>query len=121
MTRSKFSWKSLEDFKYTKPRGQSSTDNKDFQRTLAAFEALGMKKHLEDIQRLLSAILNLGNIEFSNGCEISNLDQLKITAEYLGLDKTTLQSILTSKTLSAGGSTYLYPCLDEVAHERIFF
>ena len=80
-----------------------------------------MKKHLEDIQRLLSAILNLGNIEFSNGCEISNLDQLKITAEYLGLDKTTLQSILTSKTLSAGGSTYLYPCLDEVAHERIFF
>ena len=39
---------------YTKSRGQSSTDNKDFQRTLAAFEALGTKKHLEDIQRLLS-------------------------------------------------------------------
>jgi len=109
--RSKFSWKSLEDFTYTKSRGNnSSVDNNaaEYQRTLAAFEALGLKKNLEDVQRLLSAILNLGNIEFKDskpGCEISNLDQLKITAEYLGVSKTTLNNILTSKTLSAGGST----------------
>ena len=48
--RSKFSWKSLEDFKYTKSRGQSSTDDKNFQRTwFLVFENITLSMYLNPL------------------------------------------------------------------------
>jgi len=66
-----------------------------------------MSINMDDVKRLLAGILNLGNIQFSGGKEavVENNEQLKVTAEYLGVRKDDLGKALTSKTVSAGATS----------------
>ena len=79
--------------------------------TVDALEALGLKQYQDDIYRLLAAILNLGNVGFAaseddaDRAVVLNPDQLKITSEYLGVDRAQLETALVTKTLLAAGGS----------------
>ncbi|KAK4536939.1 hypothetical protein CDCA_CDCA10G2964 [Cyanidium caldarium] len=84
-----------------------------YHEVLAAMQALELP--VEDIMRLLLAILLLGNIEFGSddgdgsdldGCYVRRLDVAAQVAELLEVDLTRLEEALVSRTISVRGEHF---------------
>ena len=96
---------------YRLPADQSTTDEFSFNGLKAAFTTLGFKpRHIEMIYKLLSAILLLGNVHFSDGVQdsLTRQDSVTISPEsrpafsnictLLGLQEDDLERALVNKT-----------------------
>lgn len=90
-------------------------DAADFRGTRRAMDAAGISAEEQmEVFRVLSGILNLGNIEYTDNAgraDIRDRKYLQIAAEMLGIDVEALKKNLLSKTVEAGGrsSTYNSP------------
>lgn len=61
---------------------------------------------------VLSAVLHLGDVRFESageGSKVSNVDEVKIISELLGVDSAQLQLLLTNKRLNIRGQITQVP------------
>ncbi|CAG8672634.1 21629_t:CDS:2, partial [Dentiscutata erythropus] len=86
---------------------RSSIDDVDnFNELKQALKSLGFhKKHVAQMFQLLASILHLGNLQFIQDANknkeaaiVKNLDVLSLVADFLGVDATSLENVLTYKT-----------------------
>ena len=94
-------------------------DVKEFDDVMKSFELFGFKENdLQDLFRILGFILNLGNAEYKDnkeGCEITNKDTVKTSAELLGVGYDELMKNCTTKTIAIAGKETSSPLKKEAA------
>ncbi|CAE6372477.1 unnamed protein product [Rhizoctonia solani] len=89
--------------------GMSAGGNEDwarFEQFKMAMKHVGMsKRHIAQSCQLVAAILHLGNLEFTrdrarneDAAVVRNTDVLELTAEFLGLQPSALESVLSYRT-----------------------
>jgi myosin-1 len=103
---------------YLKRSGCSKVDTiddvKDFRAVQLALKTLTFPDNtVQEMWRVLAAILHLGNVNFAESqgvetgqvsCQISNPDEIEVIANLLNCDRTTLSRALTSRSISTGVS-----------------
>jgi len=88
-------------------RSIQATDEAKFKELTAAMKTVGIGRSAQSqIFQLLTAILQLGNLQFIDSgdmahepCQIKNLDLLESIAETLGIHPRNLETVLTYKTM----------------------
>jgi len=88
-------------------RALQATDEAKFRELTNAMKTVGIGRSAQNqIFQLLTAILQLGNLQFIDSgdmtqepCQIKNLDLLEIIAETLGIHPRNLETVLTYKTM----------------------
>nr|CAB3264159.1 unconventional myosin-VI [Phallusia mammillata] len=89
-------------------------DYKDFSRISNSMKEMGISDgDIMEIFQVVAGVLHLGNITFedaggsSGGCMVSDSsrESVKITAELLGLDPTSLTEALTTRSMRSAGET----------------
>jgi myosin heavy subunit len=80
-----------------------------FKRVISSFLTLGYaRKDIDEMMELLTAILHMGNIEFTNEdasqCSESTKQHVEIVADCFGLDATQLQDEIVKERIMMGGS-----------------
>lgn len=98
-------------------------DKRDLKEIMEAFKQLGIAEdEVTDMLRIVSAVLNLGNIVFrgETDVQIENMDQLEVVASLLEVDSEALNSALTIRMLQSGGrkSAYTIPLNAQQAIEN---
>ncbi|KAL6607420.1 chitin synthase-domain-containing protein [Neocallimastix sp. 'constans'] len=88
-------------------RSLQADDENKFKELTAAMKTVGIGRSAQNqIFQLLTAILQLGNLQFIDSgdmtqepCQIKNLDVLEVIAETLGIHPRNLETVLTYKTM----------------------
>jgi len=88
-------------------RSIQNTDEAKFKELTSAMKTVGIGRSAQNqIFQLLTAILQLGNLQFIDSgdmaqepCQIKNLDLLEVIAETLGIHPRNLETVLTYKTM----------------------
>ncbi|XP_044294397.1 unconventional myosin-X-like [Varanus komodoensis] len=93
-------------------------DNEMFSKVMTALEVMGFSsEEIRDIFKLLSGILQLGNIEFmtAGGAQIATNAVLNNVSELLGLDTFQLSEVLTQRSMFLRGEEISSPLTVEQA------
>jgi len=81
-------------------------DARNFEALKEDLKSIGVGSRQQyQIFKLLSAILNLGNVQFvdgDDGCRVRNASQLCLVADLLGVESFALEQVLLSKTVLMG-------------------
>ncbi|XP_034289703.1 unconventional myosin-X-like isoform X4 [Pantherophis guttatus] len=93
-------------------------DREMFSKVMTAFEVMGFSsEEIRDIFKLISGILQLGNIEFmtAGGAQITTKTVLHNVSELLGLDTFQLSEVLTQRSMFLRGEEISSPLTVEQA------
>ncbi|XP_076034447.1 STKc_myosinIII_N_like and MYSc_Myo21 domain-containing protein ninaC isoform X2 [Oratosquilla oratoria] len=100
----------LTGWNWSKERNMNSVNN--FQEVVEGFKMVGFKDdELDSVYRILAAIINLGDVDFSQTTDkdnmerasVKNIEQVKIVSELLGVDPDDLTEALTSNSVVTKG------------------
>ncbi|XP_069792176.1 unconventional myosin-X-like isoform X2 [Narcine bancroftii] len=107
------------DFRYLQPSdGAGLEDKLLFEKVMGALLVLGFTdEDVQDVFKLLSAVLQLGNIDFitAGGAQIANKEVLTCLSELLGLDAAHLAEVLTHRSMILRGEEISTPLTTEQA------
>ncbi|XP_051879178.1 unconventional myosin-X-like [Pristis pectinata] len=98
--------------------GQCLEDKQLFEKVMGALLVLGFTADdIQDVLKLLSAVLQLGNIEFvtAGGAQIVNKEALTALSDLLGLDAAQLAEVLTHRSMILRGEEISTPLTTEQA------
>ncbi|PPQ79006.1 hypothetical protein CVT25_002315 [Psilocybe cyanescens] len=90
----------------SRPNGGLDDDGQRFGQLKIALKAIGFsKRHVAQTCQLVAAILHLGNLEFiidrhrnEDAAVVRNVDLLEIVADFLGIQPSALEAVLSYKT-----------------------
>ncbi|XP_032801914.2 unconventional myosin-X-like [Petromyzon marinus] len=95
-------------------------DVKSFEKVMTAMQVMAfVKEEVREVLKLLSGVLQLGNIEFvtAGGAQISNKDVVSVVSELLGLDSLQLSEVLTQRSMILRGEEISTPLTIEQAED----